>query len=87
MKPSAWVDGLASKGAGRFSRAPFLSREDLEDERHASCLLLQHPLQEIDFVAQRRVVRRQGLNLPNGMQHGRVVTAAEAPADFRAASA
>jgi len=54
------------EGAGCLGRPPFLGRDDLEDEAHVQeRSILQHPLQKFQFLAQRRVVRLQGLDLAN----------------------
>src|SRR5471030_1293863 len=46
-------------------------------------LLLQLAFENLDFLGQGHVVADQALDLAHRMQHGGVVAAAEAPADFR----
>src|SRR5215204_1237799 len=48
-----------------------------------SGLLLQHALQKLDLVAERGVVGKRLFDLAHRVQNGRVVAAAEAPADLR----
>ena len=57
---------IGFEGAGSLSRPPLLGRDDLEDEaRVQERSILQHPLQKLELLAQRRVVRLQGLDLAN----------------------
>ena len=54
------------EGAGCLGRPPFLGRDDFEDEaRVQERSILQHPLQKLELLAQRRVVRLLGLDLAN----------------------
>ena len=54
------------EGAGCLGRPPFLDRDDLEDEaRVQERSILQHLLQKLELLAQRRVVRLLGLDLAN----------------------
>src|SRR3954470_1548732 len=45
-------------------------------------LFLEHALQELDLVVQRRVLAEALLDLPNRVQDGRVIAPAEAAADL-----
>ncbi len=54
-----------------------------DSPRGKAQLLLQLPLQDLDFLGQRHVVADQALDLAHRVQHRGVVAAAEAPADFR----
>ena len=66
--------GLFGDKAGEAGRRLFLS---------PSGLVVDQPSEQFEFLRQRVVPAREVLDLAHGMQHGRVVAAAEAPPDLR----
>ena len=55
-----------AKKCGCLGLPPFLGRDDFENEaRVQERSILQHPLQKLELLAQRCVVRLQGLDLAN----------------------
>src|SRR5690606_3090122 len=57
-------------------------KPDTPGEYSAGELLLQHPLQKFDLLAEIAVILHHLLDLAHRMQHGRMVAPAEASPDF-----
>src|SRR5271169_6269135 len=78
------IGGPAVENAAGLGGAPFRRTHDLEDEVHRRRhLLLQHALEQFEFLTQGGVGGTEALDLAHRVQHGGVITSAEAAADLR----